>query len=229
MNSDIYGMKHLFLVSTVILFLFAGAHDVHCQRSWTLDAFLGDAWCLNMPLVIYQEGFEKIKFTADYRTESFKLPVYYSWKIGTSKEQKGWELELVHLKIFLTNNPPEVQYFAISHGFNYLIINRIWDLDYMILRFGAGIIITHPESTIRNLIYDTNQGILKKGYHISGPGLQIAIEKRFPIIKGFFFSLEAKAAAAIARVGIAEGHAVVPQAGFHGLFGFGYTFLTLSQ
>ena len=35
---------------------------------------------------------------------------------------------------------------------------------------------------------------------------------------------ELKRLTIIAKVGIADGHAVVPQAGFHGLFGFGYTF-----
>ena len=43
-------------------------------------------------------------------------------------------------------------------------------------------------------------------------------------MKGLFFSLEAKATVVMAKVGIAEGHAIVPQAGFHGLFGLGYKF-----
>ena len=72
--------------------------------------------------------------------------------------------------------------------------------------------------------YDTHQGLFNGGYHFSGPGLQVTAEKRFRILKGLFFSLEAKATAAIAKVGIAEGHALVPQAGFHGLFGLGYEF-----
>jgi hypothetical protein len=217
-------LKRLFFISLVMVCFFHEPQHVLGQRSWTFDIWLGDAYCFNMPLVIEQEGYENIELTAHYRTESFQLPVYYSWKIGTAKDRKGWELELTHLKITLTNNPPEVQHFEISHGYNYLTINRILDLDLMILRFGAGVIVTHPESTIRNMNYNTHQGLFNRGYHISGPGLQIAAEKRIPIFRGFFFSLEVKAAAAIAKVGIAEGHAIVPQAGFHGLFGIGYTF-----
>lgn len=185
---------------------------------------MGAAYCFKMPLLIEQEGYEKIKFTAHYRTESFKLPFYYSCKIGTIKDRKGWELELVHLKIFLTDNPPEVQYFSISHGFNYLTINRVWETDPVILRFGAGLIISHPESEVRNMIYDINQGLFNRGYYVSGPGLQIGAEKRIPIFKGLSFSLEVKAAASVIKVGIAGGHAIVPQAGLHCLLGVGYTF-----
>jgi hypothetical protein len=217
-------LKRLFFISIVILCFFYETQQVFGQRSWTFDLFLGDAYCFNMPLVIEQEGYEKIELTAHYRTESFKLPVYYSCKIGTAKETRGWELELIHLKIILTNNPPEVQQFEISHGYNYITINRIWDLNLMILRFGMGTILSNPDNTIRNMMYDTDQGLLNRGYHISGPGLQIAAEKRITIFSGFFFSLEVKAAASIAKVGIAEGNAIVPQAGFHGLFGIGYTF-----
>ncbi len=177
-----------------------------------------------MPLVLEQEGYEKIELTAHYRTEAFQLPVYYSWKIGTSKNRKGWEMELTHLKLYLTNNTPEIQYFSVSHGYNYLTINRIWMTDPVILRLGAGVIVSHPESIVRNMEYDTHQGLFNRGYHFSGPGFQVTAEKRFRIIKGLFFSLEAKATAAIANVGIAEGHAIVPQAGFHGLFGLGYKF-----
>ena len=71
---------------------------------------------------------------------------------------------------------------------------------------------------------DTHQGLFNRGYHFSGPGLRVTVEKRFRVLKGSFFSLEAIAASAIAKVGIAEGHAVVPQTGFHGLFGLGYEF-----
>jgi hypothetical protein len=218
------GMKRLLFISLVIVCLSYEPQNVLGQRSWTFNISLGDAYCFKMPLVIEQEGYEKIKLTAHYRTESFKLPVYYSWKIGTARDQRGWELELTHLKIILKNNPPEVQEFRVSHGYNYLTINRIWDFDFMLLRLGIGTIVAHPESTVRNMSFDTNQGFLNRGYHFSGGGLQIAAEKRFTIFKGFFFSLEVKAAAAIAKVGVAEGHAIVPQAGFHGLFGFGYTF-----
>jgi hypothetical protein len=217
-------MKKLLFFSIVILCLFLENQYVSGQRSWTVNMFMGDAYCFNMPLVIEQEGYEKIELTAHYRTESFKLPVYYSWKVGTAKDRKGWELELTHLKIILTNNPPEVEQFEISHGYNYLTVNRIWNLDLMILRFGLGTIISHPESVVRTLMYNNHQGLLNRGYHISGPGMQIAAEKRIPVFGGFFCSLEIKATAAIAKVGIAEGHAIVPQSGFHGLFGFGYTF-----
>jgi hypothetical protein len=217
-------MKRLLLISLIAICIICQPQALLGQRSWTFNYSLGEAYNLNMPLVIEQQGFEKLKFTAHYNTHAFKMPLYYSLKLGTSRERKGWELELTHNKIFLTNNPPEVQFFRITHGYNYLTINRIWDKDFLILRIGAGMIIAHPENSVRNMSYDTSLGFLNRGYHLSGAGLQLAAEKRFHLFKGLFFSLEVKAAAAIARVGVAEGHAVVPQAGVHGLFGLGYTF-----
>jgi hypothetical protein len=199
-------------------------YQMQGQRSWTFQLSPGDSYCFDMPLIIEQNGYEKLKFTAHYRTQSFIFPVYYSWKIGTQKDRYGWELELTHLKIYLNNKPPEVQHFAISHGYNYVTVNHIRDFEFIILRVGAGVIISHPENIVRNLEYDTHQGLFNKGYHFSGPGLQIAAEKRFQIVKRLFFSLEVKAAAAIAKVGVANGSAFVPQAGFHGLFGLGYSF-----
>ena len=217
-------IKKLAVAAILLTGFFHCDQDIFGQRSWAFNFSLGDAYCFSMPLIIKQEGYERIKFTAHYRTEAFQLPVYYSWKIGTSKNRKGWELELTHLKLYLTNNPPEIQYFSVSHGYNYLTINRIWVTDPVILRLGAGVIVSHPESKVRNMEYDTHQGLFNRGYHFSGPGLQITTERRFRILKGLFFSLEAKATVAIAKVGIAEGHAIVPQAGFHGLFGLGYEF-----
>jgi hypothetical protein len=217
-------MKKMYFITSAIVLLLFETHDILGQRSWSFNISLGDAYCFKMPLVIEQEGYEEIKLTAHYKTESFKLPVYYSWKIETVRDKKGWELELTHLKIILSNKPSEVQEFRVSHGYNYLTVNRIWDLDFLIFRFGMGTIVAHPESTVRNMSFDTHQGFLNRGYHFSGLGMQIAAEKRITIYRGFFFSLEVKAAVAWAKVGIAEGYAIVPQAGFHGLFGIGYIF-----
>lgn len=216
--------RGLLLFLLIFALLFSGLSDSNCQRTWTFNVFLGDAYCFNMPLEIQQEGYSNLKINANYRTEGFKLPVYYSWKAGTALNKKGWELELIHLKIILSNNPPEVQQFEVSHGYNYLTVNHIRDLDFMILRFGLGTIISHPESIVRNQWYNNHQGIMNRGYHFSGIAVQVAAEKRFQIKGGFFCTLEVKAAAAYAKVGIADGHATVPQAGLHGLFGLGYTF-----
>ena len=124
------GSSNPFLIILACLLLALSApNKAFSQRTWTFQFSLGDAYCFDMPLTIEQEGYEKIELKAKYKTKSFQLPVYYSWKIGTANGNKGWELELTHLKITLTNNPPEVQHFEISHGYNYLTINRIWDYE----------------------------------------------------------------------------------------------------
>jgi hypothetical protein len=217
-------MKQHNVLLTALLLSIVLSQQVSAQRSWTFNLSFGDAWCFNMPLSIEQEGYDRIKLQAHYRTEAFKLPVYYSVRTGTARDKKGWELELTHLKIILDNNPPEVEQFEVSHGYNYVTVNRTWDIDLLILRFGLGTIIAHPESIVRGKWYDNHQGLFNRGYHFAGPAIQFAAEKEFIISGGLFVDLEIKAAVATARVGIADGHAIVPQAGFHGLVGIGYTF-----
>jgi len=221
--SEGQNMKRLLYILPVAVCLFTATRTASGQRSWSFDLHLGDMYCFKMPLTIEQEGYEKLRFSARYRTESFQLPVYYSWKIGTSSEKRGWELELIHMKLILKNNPPEVQYFAMTHGYNNIFVNRKWETDHIIFRTGMGAILSHPENTVRSMTYN-EPGILKRGYHISGPAIQVAAEKRFRIFKGLYFSFEAKVTASVARVGVVEGHAVVNHVGMNGLFGIGYTF-----
>ena len=194
------------------------------QRVWSFHTSLGEAYCFKTPLVIKQDGYEDIRLKAQYRTQCWQLPLYYSWKIGTMHDSHGWEIELTHLKIYLKNKPPEVQHFSVSHGYNITTVNRIWDLEKVILRLGAVVVITHPESVVRNLKMKESEGIFNRGYYISGASFQIAAEKRIYLIGNLFFSLEGIVTSGIAKVLICEGNAVVPHIGVHGQFGLGYSF-----
>lgn len=194
------------------------------QRSWTAQTSVGQAYCFKTPLVIKQSGYEDIRLKADYRTQCWQFPLYYSWKIGTSNSNHGWEVELTHLKIHLQNNPPEVQSFSVSHGYNITTLNHIWDLNAIILRLGAGVVITHPESVVRDLKINQFEGLFNRGYYLSGASLQIAVEKRIYLAGNFFLSMEGKATTGIAKVLICEGHAIVPHAGLHAQIGLGYSF-----
>lgn len=203
---------------------------VQAKRSYSFELFLGEQFNIPTPLTIKQKGAETIKVNwARYESDAwtgFNSP-YYAWRIGLWENDRAWELELVHEKIILKNKPEDVQHFEISHGYNLITINRAWRLpEYhdLIWRLGAGIVLTHPETTVRGKRKGYGDDF-PKGFYISGPTAQLVIGKRFYLWKGLFGVLEAKFTASYAtHVPIANGHAEVPNAAIHGLFGVGYEF-----
>ena len=117
-------------VALVVLINISFVEEVEAQRSWVFNFALGDSYCFRTPLLIRQEGYDNIRIKACYYTDSFSFPVYYSWKIGTSKDKRTFEIELTHLKIYLENKPQEIQHFAISHGYNYFTLNYTRDAGF---------------------------------------------------------------------------------------------------
>jgi hypothetical protein len=208
---------HLLIISHLSFSLSSFA-----QKFWSLEILLGDVYVFKTPLIIKQTGFEELNFNAKYHTHSFEMPFYYSIKLAVWNKHRAWELELLHLKLYLSNRPPEVTSFSITHGYNLLFINRLWEMKYLNLRLGGGIIVGHPENTIRGKKLNEKKGIFKSGYYISGVAVQLGPEKTFPLFKGLYLKLEGKLCTAYARVPLVDGHANVPNISIHGLFGFKY-------
>ncbi len=194
------------LTTTLFLTLFVSIHPliVQAETSYSFELFWGTQFNIPTPLTIKQRGEETIKGGwAKYESDAwtwFNSP-YYAWRISLWKNDRAWELELVHEKIILKNKPEDVQHFEISHGYNLITINRAWRLsEYydLIWRLGAGIVLTHPETTVRNKEKGYGEDF-PKGFYISGPTAQIALGKRFNLWgKGLFGVLEAKFTASYA-------------------------------
>jgi hypothetical protein len=187
---------------------------------WSFQLFGGAPYNFNLPLTVHQSGFPDLHVTGNYDSRPFEVPYYYAWRIGAWKETEGWELELVHNKLYLDDKPPEIQEFSISHGYNLFTANRAWERKGFIFRAGLGVVITHPETTIRGRSFPQDGG-LSGGYYLSGPTVQCAAEKRFRLWRWIIGSLEAKLTASYARIPVEGGHADVPNVAIHGLFGLG--------
>ena len=126
--------------------------------------------------------------------------------------------------MFLENALTEIQNFSITHGYNLFIVNRGWNHKRFILHGGAGMIIAHPETTIRKKRYSEKKGIFHKGYYISGPVIQGARGKRFYFYRKLYFTIEGKLTCSYTLIPIKDGNAIVPNVAIHGLFWLGYTF-----
>ncbi|MFA6147035.1 MAG: hypothetical protein WC899_02370 [bacterium] len=202
-----------------LLFLSIPSHALAVDQ-WSLQVFGGAPLNFNLPLTIHQSGHQDLKITGNYESRAFEVPWYYAWRVGAWNGNKAWELELVHNKLYLENKPPEVQEFSISHGYNLLTVNRAWKEKGFIFRGGLGVVITHPETTVRGLSHSQEGGI-SGGYYLSGPTIQGAVEKRFHLWRWLIASLEGKLTASYARIPVEGGHADVPDVAVHGLFGLG--------
>ena len=187
---------------------------------WTVEGFLGTAWSLPTPLSIHQVGEERIYLTARYSTKPLKESPYYAWRIAKWRGSRAWEIELVHHKIYLNNPPDVVQHFEISHGYNLITINRSWPWRGFICRVGAGMVVTHPETTIRGKRLPWSKGL--DGFYISGPTAQFGLQKKFSVWGGLFAVLEGKFTASYAVAPVQDGNAYVPNVALHALFGLGY-------
>jgi len=194
------------------------AFPAQAQPRWTFQVSVGEVANLETSLEIRQEGSPRIELDADYENRGFDAPLYYSLRAGRS----GWELELIHQKLFLKNRPPEVQRFDISHGFNLVTINRAWEARGFVWRIGAGAVVAHPENEVRGRELDPGDTNLGGGYHLAGPALQAGIEKRVELGERWLLGLEGKASAARAQVPVAGGEADIPNAALHLLVGFGF-------
>ena len=200
------------------------AFPVQAEKRWSVELLGGLVSHARTPLTIDQRGEEEIELDAKYHTRAFEPPPYYSVRIGRWEADRAWELELVHLKLFLVNRPSEVESFSISHGYNLLMLNRAWQQGRWIYRIGAGGVIAHPEITVSGRSLPEDRGLLDKGYDVTGPAIQISAARKFELTKKLFATLEGKATAAYTDVPIRGGSAKGSDIAFHGLFGLGYLF-----
>ncbi len=205
------------VISVIVLAVFLPAQK---KSHWTLEAFLGSAKSVATPLSIHQYGEERIHLIARYNTRPFAGSPYYAYRISKWSQNRAWEFELVHHKLYLSNPPDEVEQFNVSHGYNLITVNRAWLRRGFILRVGTGIVVTHPETTVRGKRLTWEEGF--DGFYISGITFQVAAGKKFTIWGKLFGVLEAKLTASYAVIPIQDGNAYVPNAAVHGLFGLGF-------
>jgi hypothetical protein len=187
---------------------------------WNADLFLGAAAPLSTTLEVRQEGEPTLSFDADWDARSFDPPLYYAWRVARWSKGRAWTLGLVHLKLHLANPPPEIQSFAVSHGYNLLTLGRLWSRGAWHLGASAGAVVAHPENTVRGRSHPENRGLLNDGYYFAGPAGEALLGWRRTLADWVALSLEGRLSVAHARVEVEGGSADVPSIALHGLVGF---------
>lgn len=189
---------------------------------WALEAHLGTAWNLPLPLVIRQRGHPDLAFPARWRTRALERPLYYVARVARWEGDRAWALDLTHHKLYLQNRPPEVGDFAISHGYNLLTVQRLFRENGVRTGAGAGLVAAHPESEIRGLRLDEREGLLGTGYYLSGPTAGALGSVTGAPGGGVYALAEIRLTLSLARVPVAEGSARVPNLALHFTTGIGW-------
>lgn len=216
-----YRIQHFFLVFAFLSTLFIPNTGL---AIWSFEAASGVVYNLPVPLTIDQNGYPPINMTARYETKPFSPPPYYVLRIGQWTGNSAWEVEMLHHKVYLENTTEDIQRFTITNGYNLFHVNyaQLTDQRY-IVRGGLGVVLTHPESTIRNQPFSETGGTLNNwGYYLTGPSGMLSLGKRFYLSKAFFIELEGKMTASYAVVPINGGQAQAPDVALHANIGLGY-------
>ena len=218
------------LVTTLAcaILLSSGLNGAAHAQSRSFEASSGSAANIPTPLTVRQTGYPIIRLTAHYDTKPLgpNAP-YYSWRLDVwnKTRDRAWELRQVHHRLFLTNNPPEIQFFAIHYGYNFFMLGRAWKKGRLVYHLDAGVIVTAPQNTVRGRALTTRRtGLFDAGYKLGGMGAEFALSREFAVTKRFYIVGNVALMAGWARVPVVDGSADVPNASAHAQLGVGFRF-----
>ena len=204
-----------------VLFAAYKPHDTLSR--WSFEFHLGGVYNFRTPLTIYQRGYPDIHIDrAKYSTEPFTSPQYWDWRFTKWFDRSGISFECIHHKLYLENRPPEVERFAISHGYNMCIFSYSRNFRWFNAAIGGGSVLMHPESTIRGKEMIETDGL--KDYRLRGWVMNAAISHQVRIYKRFYLNTETKITFSQANVPIVDGHAKVNSIALQFIFGPGMDF-----
>ena len=123
------------------------------EPEWSVEVLIGDAFNLTSRTHIHNVQVSPSAFGGEYQTRGLEGPLHYAWRLTRWNQDRGWELQLLHHKLYLRNRPPPVEALSISHGFNIVTLGRAYARGPWRLRFGVGPVIAHPEARVAGVSY----------------------------------------------------------------------------
>ncbi|HXG00786.1 MAG TPA: hypothetical protein VNL69_08360 [Bacteroidota bacterium] len=196
--------------------------QLSAQTHWSLDYSITLPYNVPVSFTIQQQGAPDISFTPRFRSEPLVVPVTWVWKLSYWSDSAAWSLMSIHHKLYLNNRPPEVEEFAITHGYNIISIVRSWQMEHFMVGVGAGIVLAHPEVSVRGKRLPENRGIFNSGYYIAGPVFNFSVGKRLYLVGGLYVLGEAMVHASYASVPIVDGEARLFNIVGHASLGLGF-------
>jgi hypothetical protein len=190
------------------------------DASWGAQLFVGVPLNFRTPLVIRQRGEPDLRVRARWATRPFERPLYYGVGVFRRAGGREWSAELVHHKLYLRNPPPEVQDFSVSHGYNLVLLGHGVEVSPGVwARAAAGVVVAHPESTVRGRTLPQTGGPFGRGYHLDGPALSLGLEGRVPVGDRLRVAVGGRLTGGYAVVPVEGGSARVPNVALHATAG----------
>jgi hypothetical protein len=210
--------SRLLIALTLVLLAF----DVHSNdgADWSVELLVGDAYNAASRTRIEQAQLGSHSFNGDYETRGLEGPLHYAWRIARWEDARGWELQLLHHKIFLQNRPAGVEALSVSHGFNIVTVNRAIETHRWRIRAGLGPVITHAEAGILGSSYDGP-------YELAGAAALIGVSRQLELGKNFYLLGEVSATFGYIRAdpdGSPALEVTIRNPAFHAQAGVGYRF-----
>src|SRR4030095_17038218 len=79
------------------------------KPEWAVELLIGDAFNLTSRTHIHNVQVAPAAFGGDYETRGFEGPLHYAGRLTRWDQDRGWELQLLHHKLYLRNRPPAVE------------------------------------------------------------------------------------------------------------------------
>lgn len=183
-------MKHLQRLIIVLSILVLSIHTSYAESNWEFAVGSGTSFNFFSPMKFKFKDGTTVEYSDSWSTKPFTSPPFYQVIIGYWADGVGFQFELVHNKIYADEDklPSNFQNIEITDGYNMLFLNYAKQLDNnFIIKYGLGAVLTHIDITYNNI---RTHG----PYQISGPAVQIGLQKDFQISQSVGFYLEGKAA-----------------------------------
>ena len=187
------------------------------ETSFVFQVFGGAP--LNIPtgLTIHHEALGSVRHRATWVSRPVQQPFYWALRTRWQRRDDGFELQLLHHKIYLQNNPESIDHLEITHGFNVLTVNYLRRSYPVQPRLGIGVVIPDAESVVLGEFH-------QDGYKIAGPALMVGAGWEHARGRHVLVAADAQFIAGWAAVDIAGGEARVRSLALHLLLGLGLGF-----
>ena len=189
------------------------------RADWTGELLFGGAWNADTTLKVQQDGQPDLDFAAEFSTRPFEQPLYWALRLGWEGERHGWAVDLNHHKLTLQNPVPEIQSFSLTHGYNLLTGQHAWLWPRWRCFALLGVVVAHPESTIRGEKKDEGTGLFNAGYELAGPVIGGGLSTTLRLGSSFEIVAEGRVTWSTVRVDVAGGTATLDNLAFHILLG----------
>jgi len=209
------------LLALMIVLLGPGTPAIARAQGLTFDLMFGSAYNVPTTLTIRQENYPVLKHTAHYDTRPLgPYAPYYAGRVTFWRGNAGWEIEVIHHRLFLSNTTSEIERFEIHYGYSYLLVGRAWRARGFELHANGGVVMTNPVNVMRGMPMNTGDANSPNaGYDITGAGGSFAVSREFTLVGRLSLIGTAAMVAGTASVPVATGSAQVPNVGLHGQIG----------